>query len=140
MIWTQKHIDDLIKSGKIKGYVDKGPTKKSPIPQKKHGEAQKAWMKSCLMDWCYKHHIMLHTEYQFHAVRKWRFDFAIINGHKIAIEYEGLAFAGGKSRHTTKTGYINDAEKYNAAAKAGWTLLRYTAKTYKNLEKDLHEL
>ena len=77
-------------------------------------------------------------EYVFHPTRKWRFDFAIPE-KKIAIEYEGV-FGGGKSRHTTVDGYTGDTEKYNEAAKLGWKVLRYTAKSYGKLINDLKEL
>lgn len=74
-------------------------------------------------------------EYKFHPIRRWRFDFAIPE-KKIAIEYEGV-FGGGKSRHTTVTGYTADTEKYNEAVKLGWKVLRYTAKSYSKLIIDL---
>ena len=74
-------------------------------------------------------------EYKFHPMRKWRFDFAIPE-KKLALEYEGI-FGGGKSRHTTVSGYTGDAEKYNEAAKLGWKVLRYTAKSYGKLIEDL---
>lgn len=73
-------------------------------------------------------------EMEFHPERKFRFDWAIPSV-KIAIEYEGV-FAS-KSRHTTVSGYTEDCVKYNEAIKLGWKVLRYTAKNYKNLEKDL---
>lgn len=63
------------------------------------------------------------SEYRFHAVRKWRFDYAHVET-KTAIEIEGGAFSGG--RHTRGKGYINDMEKYNAAIELGWVVLRYT--------------
>lgn len=76
-------------------------------------------------------------EFQFTKTRKWRFDFAIPD-RMIAIEYEGIF--SGKSRHTTKTGYEGDTEKYNTASMLGWTILRYTANTYKNVVNDLWNL
>lgn len=67
------------------------------------------------------------TEYRFHPVRKWRFDFAIPDS-KIAIEYEGVFNPGNKvSRHTHVIGFSNDCEKYNEAALLGWKVLRFTA-------------
>lgn len=77
-------------------------------------------------------------EYRFHPKRKWRFDFAITT-KKIAIEYEGI-YGGGKSRHTTTEGYTGDTEKYNEAAKLGWTVLRYTQTSYTKLITDLKQL
>lgn len=77
-------------------------------------------------------------EHKFHPKRRWLFDYAIID-KKIAIEYEGV-FGGGKSRHTTVTGYTGDTEKYNEATLLGWKVLRYTAKNYTNLTDDLKAL
>lgn len=73
-------------------------------------------------------------ELKFHPKRRFRFDWAIPD-MKIAIEYEGLI--SKKSRHTTLTGYSNDTRKYALAVIEGWRVLRYTALTYENIEKDL---
>ena len=62
-------------------------------------------------------------EHKFNQVRKWRFDYAIVN-HKIGIEFEGAVWANG--RHTRGRGYIKDIEKYNAAIFDGWTLIRFS--------------
>jgi|SRR5690606_25550027 len=77
------------------------------------------------------------TEHRFDSVRKFRFDWAIID-LKIAIEFEGIM--SKKSRHTTVTGYSKDSEKYNLAQINGWTVLRYTVLNYKNLEEDLTKI
>ena len=76
-------------------------------------------------------------ELEFHPERKFRFDWAIPT-ENIAIEYEGVF--SKKSRHTTVNGYTEDCVKYNEAIKLGWKVLRYTAKNYTNLEKDLISL
>lgn len=76
-------------------------------------------------------------ELQFHPRRKFRFDWAIPS-MMIAVEYEGLI--SKKSRHTTISGYTNDCQKYNEAQILGWTVLRYTAKNYKDVEPDLKNL
>ena len=62
-------------------------------------------------------------EHRFHPVRKWRFDFALVDW-KIAIEVEGGVYA--KGRHTRGSGFSQDARKYNAATVLGWRILRYT--------------
>ena len=62
-------------------------------------------------------------EYKFLHDRRFRFDIAI-PAHKIALEFEGGVFTGG--RHTRGKGYVNDAKKYNLAVMHGWRLLRYT--------------
>lgn len=60
-------------------------------------------------------------EYVFAPPRRWRFDFAWPD-RRVAVEVEGGSYVGG--RHTTPAGYEKDAEKYNAAALAGWLVLR----------------
>lgn len=62
-------------------------------------------------------------EHRFHATRRWRFDFAWPT-YRVAAEVEGGTWSGG--RHTRGSGFERDAEKYNAAAVAGWTVLRFT--------------
>lgn len=74
------------------------------------------------------------TEFRFHEKRKWRLDIAIPEA-KIGIEYEGIF--SKKSRHTTISGFTGDIEKYNTAAKMGWTILRYTAKNYTDVVEDV---
>jgi len=60
-------------------------------------------------------------EHRFHATRRWRFDYAWI-AHLLALEVEGGIWTRG--RHTRGAGYQKDIEKYNAAALAGWRVLR----------------
>lgn len=67
------------------------------------------------------------TEHRFDADRQWRFDFAWPSV-RVAVEIEGGTFARKKSRHTTSSGHQADCEKYNAAAVAGWCVLRFTSK------------
>jgi len=62
-------------------------------------------------------------EYKFLHDRRFKFDLAIPE-KKIAIEFEGGIFTGG--RHTRGSGYAKDAKKYNLATQHGWRLLRYT--------------
>lgn len=67
-------------------------------------------------------------EYRFHPVRKWRIDFALVDKN-IAIECEGGVYI--KGRHNRASGFIKDVEKYNALTLAGWRLLRFTIKDFK---------
>lgn len=62
-------------------------------------------------------------EHQFVLSRRWRFDFAWPH-LRLAAECEGAVFSGG--RHTRGSGFTADCEKYNAAALAGWRVLRFT--------------
>lgn len=71
----------------------------------------------------------LKAEYRFHPIRKWRFDFALID-LQIAIELEGGVYGNG--RHNRAKGFIADCDKYNAATVLGWRLLRYTSEHLKN--------
>lgn len=65
-------------------------------------------------------------EYHFASAsgREWRADFALPD-MLLLVEYEGLPTAFTKSRHTTRSGYVGDIEKYNYATKQGWRILRY---------------
>lgn len=63
------------------------------------------------------------AETRFDPRRKWRFDF-LWRKSRVAVEMEGGVFSGG--RHTSGVGYTNDCEKYNAAALAGYLVLRFT--------------
>ncbi len=69
-------------------------------------------------------------EYEFHPVRKWRFDFAA-PAMKLAIEVEG-GTKYGKSRHSKGQGFDDDAEKYNTASAMGWTLFRFSSDMIKS--------
>lgn len=62
-------------------------------------------------------------EHRFDEVRRWRFDFAWPD-RKLAAECEGGVYVQG--RHTRGSGFEKDLEKYNAAAIAGWMVLRFT--------------
>ena len=77
------------------------------------------WLKQTPDIKAHIHH--LEREYQFAAPRKWRFDFAFLCCD-VAVEIEGGLFKGG--RHQTLTGFLADAEKYEAALVHGWTVYR----------------
>lgn len=69
------------------------------------------------------HRIAFETEYRFHPVRRWRFDFAMPD-KMLAVEIEGGLHQNG--RHNRAAGYMADMEKYNAAVALGWRVLRFT--------------
>lgn len=136
-MWSEKLLKKLVAEGKIRGYRISAKSKK-PERKKfllKFGK-EKYWIEINLQAWCEKHDVNLVPEYQFMKDRKFRFDWSVPS-IKLAVEYEGIF--SKKSRHTTVEGYSRDAEKYNAAAGLGWRVLRYTAKTYKNLLEDLKQ-
>lgn len=57
-------------------------------------------------------------------LKDWRFDF-LWRDARVAVEIEGGTHSGG--RHVTGTGYAEDCRKYNAAALAGFMVLRFTS-------------
>jgi very-short-patch-repair endonuclease len=63
------------------------------------------------------------TEYKFHPKRRWRFDFAWPD-HKLALECDGAVWTNG--RHTRGSGFVKDMEKFNEAARLGWTVIKCT--------------
>ena len=71
-------------------------------------------------------------EYKFHPLRKWRFDYAIIELN-VAIEIEGGIWS--KGRHTRPTGFIKDMEKYNTATALGWKVIRIATNDYSSALK-----
>lgn len=141
-MWSTKQLDDLLKAGKIRGYTssDKKPGAKKVEPKKFSRE--KKWINVALHEWGMRKGIIIVKELVFDVERNFRFDWCfIVPGNpetKMAIEYEGLF--SKKSRHTTKTGFTRDAEKYNLAQSLGWKVNRYTAINYRDLENDLLKL
>jgi len=63
------------------------------------------------------------VELRFCPDRRWRFDLAWPE-RMLAVEVEGGTWSQG--RHTRGGGYEADCEKLNAAAIAGWRVLRVT--------------
>lgn len=71
--------------------------------------------------------IQVESEFYFARPRKWRSDFRVV-GTKILIEFEGGLFKKRAAGHSSVSGILRDVEKYNAAAIAGWTVIRITPK------------
>ena len=65
----------------------------------------------------------LAREFQFHQVRRWRFDFCH-TAAMVAIEIEGGTWQNG--RHNRPQGFREDCEKYNTAALLGYVVIRLT--------------
>ncbi len=62
-------------------------------------------------------------EYRFHEKRKWRIDWCWPE-QKVGLEVDGAVWVAG--RHTRGSGWMKDTEKLNAAAIAGFRMLRAT--------------
>lgn len=86
---------------------------------------------------CRNGNITLIEEYKFISDRKFKADYFIPELNTL-LEYEGLFSV--KSRHTSVTGYSNDCEKYNLAQINGYIVLRYTALTLSQVEKDIEKI
>lgn len=69
---------------------------------------------------------MIHLQEQmFHVKRKWRVDHVVTGPlGPVGLEYEGIY--NGTSRHTTVTGFEEDALKYREATIGGLPILHYT--------------
>lgn len=65
------------------------------------------------------------SEFRFHPVRKWRFDFAY-PGEKLAIEYQGGVYYKGMG-HQTVGGMERDCLKFSSAAALGWRVMPINA-------------
>ena len=63
----------------------------------------------------------LKKEYRFHPTRMWRADYCH-EATKTIIELEGGVWTNG--RHLRGQGFLDDCEKYNAAACMGYTVFR----------------
>ena len=63
------------------------------------------------------------AEHRFHAVRKFRFDFAWPDA-RLALEVEGGVWSGGA--HGRGTGIVRDMAKATLAAEEGWRIIRVT--------------
>ncbi len=143
--WTIPDLERLKAEGKIRDFiVTKGPKTDTNNPKivtkgQKNGKGSKIkdWIGKNLWHWCRANNYNLQTEFRFHPVREWRFDWAI-EEIKLAIEYEGLM--SEKSRHTTVTGFTQDTDKYNQAQALGWRVIRITALNYKTLLQTINEL
>lgn len=142
MAWSEKDLQNL----KDKGFLIDDRTNSNsgeiaPIKPKKKIEkisVEKNTIAFVLMSFKQKGMISnFVTEHQFDSMRKFRFDWAVID-LKLAIEYEGVI--SEKSRHTSLGGFSNDCTKYNLAIANGWRVLRYTALNYQNLEEDLNKI
>ena len=71
----------------------------------------------------------LEREVRFHPVRRWRFDFAVVE-RKIGIEMHGGAFVRGPDgqmggAHHRPKGRLRDAQKMREANALGWTVSEF---------------
>lgn len=126
---------ELLAQGVKQGGEQLGP-KSKPKPKPKRSTST-AGKEPSHLEALFAQHLLAykapaaHREYRFHPERAWRMDFAWPE-HRVAVEIEGGVW--GLGRHNRPRGFIADTEKYNAAAKLGWTVLRFTAQTIRSGE------
>lgn len=150
MTWSKKHIEQLLKDGKIRAFSDtKVPKNETNFPKseilgrivtkhfKKRSKA-KDWIGWNLLYWANKNKLQLQEEYKFHEERKWRFDWAL-PAAKIAVEFEG-GIHDRNGSHTSVKDIMRDTEKYNAAAGMNWKVFRFNAMNYKTLITELNKI
>lgn len=75
--------------------------------------------------------IQVEREFIFAPPRRWRSDWRVV-GTTILIEYEGGLFMESGGAHKAVGNILRDIEKYNAAAIAGWTVIRISPKFIPN--------
>lgn len=138
--WTIQKIAQLKKDGKIVAYtLPKESNKPEGRKVGKHFNREhpaKDWIAQQLLAWCQERGIVLHEEYNFNPLRRWRADWCIPE-KKILVEYEGLS--AKKTGHTTSTGFTANTEKYNSAQALGWKVLRFTYLNYLDLLTELNK-
>lgn len=140
---TIEHLEKLKAEGKIRDYVicggrAAGKTQLSRLVGKhfKKAHPAKDWMAEQLLAWCQARGIVMHEEYNFNPLRRWRADWCVPD-LKLLIEYEGLS--AKKTGHTTSEGFTANTEKYNSAQALGWKVLRFTYQNYKDMIDELNK-
>ena len=89
-----------------------------PKPPRKLSPGEEAFALHCRAE-----KLTYERESLFYVGRMWRFDFTF-PAIKLAVEIEGGIWNAGA--HTRGKHFESDCEKYNAAAKMGWRVLRYS--------------
>ncbi len=75
-------------------------------------------------------------EFQFHPLRRWRFDYAFVVP-MVAVECDGGLWRKGGGAHSHPLNIERDIEKSNTAVMLGWRILRYAPE---NLGNAIHDL
>ena len=100
--------------------------------QRQQAKARREYLEATLAQQMDGYGIGYMREFRFHDTRQWRIDFLIWPAPKIAVEVDGGTYTQG--RHTRGAGYAEDCRKLNAAALAGYAVLRFDADMVKSGE------
>lgn len=139
MTWNKKHLEQLQRKGKIRGYTISHTRKrkgKSVIPRPKPKAI--IWLEWNLSYWCNQRSLTLSTEFKFSQARNYKSDFAI-TALKVLIEYEGGIFMQ-RGGHNSPVGIQRDIDKYQLAQELGYKVIRVTAMNYTTVLKTLNEM
>ena len=74
--------------------------------------------------------VEMEQQYIFHPTRRWRMDFATVDGSKVCVEIDGGEFANGA--HNRGVRMAQDYEKRNEATMMGFAVLQFTGAMVKN--------
>ena len=137
--WTDKDLEEYQKRHQIKNLP---PILASNLKQRikvpKIESPEKKEFMAAVVLFCRSKKLPLFAEQRFDIVRGWRFDLLIPGIPVVALEYEGLF--SEKSGHTTIKGFVDNCDKYNAAAISGILVIRYTAKNWQKVLSDLEKI
>ena len=114
MRWTEADLENFIARGLA---AQRAVAPAPPADRRKSEPEERLWRQLRRL------RAKARREHVFHALRGWRFDFAIPSV-RLAIEIEGGVRMIG--RHQRPDGFLEDCRKYNAAALGGWRVLRFT--------------
>jgi len=112
-----------------------GATAKKTDPKK---SVAIRWLNKNLWLYCRENELELKKEFEFAEGRKFKSDYAI-ESEKLLIEYEGGVFMA-RAGHNSPTGIERDIAKYKLAHELGFTVLRFTALSYKNVLQELDKI
>lgn len=134
--WTQERLDASLGAmyGKRADVVDTDPRTNANHARWKTREAANSSAKLYpLVGLCVGAGVPSpRPEFEFHPVRKWRFDYAWPD-EKIAVEIEGGIWREGGGAHSHPLNIERDIDKYNAAAVLGWRILRVAPENMLNV-------
>jgi len=118
-----------------------GTDAEKPKAEKKADPKKSAairWLNKNLWLYCRENNLELKKEFEFAEGRKFKSDYAI-ESERLLIEYEGGIFMA-RAGHNSPTGIERDIAKYKLAHELGFTVLRFTALSYKNVLQELDKI
>lgn len=122
---SEAGLRKLIAAGEIQVIEQEADRKPTPAAKAIKSAKQDTPVNRFLDTWRLLGGPDLVDEYQFHKVRKFRFDFAHLRS-KVYIEIDGGTWIKGPSGHASGKGITRDCTKQNLAVINGWRPFRLT--------------